>query len=529
MSVMEPITSSNMTSGAGVIDSWKSVASSADELKTAHDGQRAAVGIELGINVASAVLDTVAFALDPLAKLIAAGLGWLIEHVSFLRWPLDQVAGDPDQIKVIAEDLHKIAQDLRNTGKDLDAALEAQVKSWQGPAADAFRTEIKGHRTHVDDAGHAVDIAGYVVETTMALIAAVRALFRDIITTLLGDIISTMLMALALAVISFGASIAAGVTKIVIQAAATVADLVKKLKTVGQFAADVGKRLGELAKLTKGERPTTPGSGNSVHEMDSMGGSHTPVSTGPETRPPSSQSGTGSHGDTDTPPAHTGDTDTPPAKGTHDDASSAHSNQPDEDDVFADWLHADNVLNGPGHQEPPGTPHSETPDTPGTASTHDDAPSTHDDASSTTSHDDASSTGSHPHDEPTDTPETTTGSKPQSALESQNITWLKDKHDTWLKTNFADAHKLAGKAKFIDSWVQTHHPELYPGIKAMADAKSSKNWAGWIDKNVVQIDRQLTDIQTQAEAAWQQSDEQWRQEHPDPAAQENQQDPATKA
>jgi hypothetical protein len=42
----------------------------------------------------------------------------------------------------------------------------------------------------------------------------------------------------------------------------------------------------------------------------------------------------------------------------------------------------------------------------------------------------------------------------------------------------------------------------------MADAKSSKNWVGWVDKSAVQIDKQLTGIQQQAEAAWQQSNEQ---------------------
>ena len=61
-----------------------------------------------------------------------------------------------------------------------------------------WAAHIKQHEwVVIDDAGHSVDTVGYVVETTMALIAAVRALFRDIITTVLGDIIATMLVALA--------------------------------------------------------------------------------------------------------------------------------------------------------------------------------------------------------------------------------------------------------------------------------------------------------------------------------------------
>src|SRR5690349_8364994 len=100
---LQPFTPTNFTTGAGVIDSWHNVELAAQEIKTTHGADQAAVAVELGVVTASAVLDTVAFVLDPLAKLIAAGLGWLIEHVSFLRWPLDQLAGNPDQIKVLAE------------------------------------------------------------------------------------------------------------------------------------------------------------------------------------------------------------------------------------------------------------------------------------------------------------------------------------------------------------------------------------------------------------------------------------------
>ena len=89
MTVVEPITSSNSTTGAGVIDSWHSLASSIEQIKTAHGADAAAIGVEIGVTVVGAVADTVAFALDPLAKLISAGLGWLIEHISFLKWPLD--------------------------------------------------------------------------------------------------------------------------------------------------------------------------------------------------------------------------------------------------------------------------------------------------------------------------------------------------------------------------------------------------------------------------------------------------------
>lgn len=477
MSVVEPITAANSTTGAGVIDSWHSVATAADELKTAHDGDRAAIGVELGIATASAALDTVAFAIDPLAKLIAAGLGWMIEHISFLRWPLDQIAGDPDQIKLVADQLHRIGEDLRNAAADLDTALEAQITHWQGPGYDSFRTEITGHRTHIDDAGHSVDIAGYVVETTMALIAAVRALFRDVITTLLGDIISTMLVALALAAVTFGASIPVAVVKCVAEGTIEGTELALKLAKVSAFAGRVAARLKELAGLTKGERPTTPQTAGSTHELDSMSTPHSPLSTPPSTsRPPTPD-------------------ERPP--------SSQSNDTPGEEDPFETWLLADAHFNGPHGRTPhdslPGTPHEETPPTTPPTPPHEETP-----------HDSTETSGSH-----TGAPDSAGTQGPQSLLQPKAIEKLTKKYEDWLKTNFAGAN---AKVKFFDQWVKNNAPDAYPMIKALADAKSAKNWVGWVGKDIVNVDKQLTDIESRAEAAWQESDEKWREDHPDPSA-----------
>jgi uncharacterized protein YukE len=555
MTQLEPITQSNSTTGAGVIDTYHSLASAIEELKTAHGGDRAAVGVEIGVLSAAAVLDTVAFALDPLAKLIAAGLGWLIEHVKFLRWPLDQIAGDPDQIKVLADKLHGIGEDLRNAAKDMDAALAATIKQWQGPGFDAFRAEMDKHRTHIDDAGHSVDTAGYVVETTMALIAAARALFRDIITTLLGDIISTMLIALALAPVTFGASIAVGVTKVIAEGTIQVAALMAKLAALVAFAGRVAGRIKNLAGMTKGSgtapRPNTPHENIPLNDRPpATPHDNTPPATPHEDAPPATP-----HNDAppatpheDAPPA-TPHNDAPPAT-PHEDAPPAtphdnappatphdnappatthdtppatpHENTPPatphQDDPFATWLAADQHFN-PGtphesapatpHDTPPATPHEETPP----VTPHDEAPpAPHENTPPATPHEDA------PHDN-TDTAGTngaghTDQPEAQSLVKPQDIDKLKG-HEKWLKDNFNVGWT---KVKFVDDWVKKNAPDSYPLVKAMSDAKSSKNWVGWVGKDVVTIDKQLTDIQTRAEAAWQASDEKWRQDHPDPAA-----------
>uniref|UniRef100_UPI003CC574EE WXG100 family type VII secretion target n=1 Tax=Amycolatopsis circi TaxID=871959 RepID=UPI003CC574EE len=265
MSVVVPITDSNNTTGAGVADSWHSVVSSIQEIQHLHGGDAAAVGVEIGVSIVGAIADTAAFVVDPFGKLIAAGLGWLIEHISFLKEGLDKLAGKPEAIKKMAEELHKTGQNLRNSAKDLDATLQKTVANWQGEGADAFKKNIADRRGQIDSAGHAVDVAGYVVETTMALVTVVRSLIRDLITTFLGDVIATMLIALAMAAFTFGASIVVGVGNVIrsgISLALTMASKIARVVGLG------GRTASRLAQLAEKVKPSRGGGGRRDRRVD---------------------------------------------------------------------------------------------------------------------------------------------------------------------------------------------------------------------------------------------------------------------
>ncbi|WP_372664015.1 hypothetical protein [Amycolatopsis kentuckyensis] len=442
-----PITSANSTTGAGVFDSWKQVGDSIGKVQTEHGGDLAAVSVELGINVISAVLDTVAFAMDPLAKLIAAGLGWLIEHVSFLKWPLDQVAGNPSEVTKVANELHKIGESLRNTGTELDETLKSTITQWQGKGYDSFLKSINDRKGWIDANAKAADVAGYMVETTGALIGAVRSLLRDIITTILGDIISTMLIALALAIPTFGASIAVGVTKCVATVSVQVAAMMAKLAKVVAYAGRTLARLTGLSKLVKRK----PGSSSSAgHEMTPM------------------------------PPPGTAITHDRPGGGA------TPSTRPPGDGTTPNFSRP---------LPPPGT--AVTHDGPGGGAT----PSTRPPGDGTTPN------FSRPLPKPPEPPKPT---PPKSHLSDHDISTIK-KHEDWLKTKFGDSYK---KMKFVDDWLKAKAPDYYPMLKALSDAKSSKNFVGWAGKDIVQVDRGLTDIQMQAEAAWAEEDKKEQQQQP---------------
>ncbi|WP_409466181.1 hypothetical protein [Amycolatopsis sp. GA6-003] len=644
MSAVVPITESNSTTGAGVADSWHSVVSSIQEIQHLHGADAAAVGVELGVSIVGAIADTAAFVLDPFGKLIAAGLGWLIEHISFLKEGLDKLAGDPAAIKKMAEELHKTAQNLRNAAKDLDTTLQQTVVSWQGEGAEAFKKNIGDRRGQIDSAGQAVDVAGYVVETTMALVTVVRSLIRDLITTFLGDVIATMLIALAMAAFTFGASIVVGVGNVIRSGISLALTITSKIARIVGLGGRTASRLAQLAEKVKPSRGGGSHGGGNNHEMTDLGGNHgggnhggggggtggqgghggnnTPHEDAPggnnhHEDPPGGNNhhedppgGNTPHEDTpgggnhdNTPGGNNHHEDTPGGNNHHEDSPGGNNNpheerpnnQPHEDDPFDTWLAADQHFNPPPnrpHDTPGGTPHHEDSpggnhheNSPGTNSGHDNTPGGnghHEDApggtnhhedppGGNTNHENTPGGNSHHEDPPgNNTPHEDTpggnntnhedtpggnnhhentpggnnhenpqgtggggntggggGSSPQSPFKPYEFSWMK-KHESWLENmcNLPQVQKYTGGKNVWKDIVKApeeyfkKHPDVYPFLKGLADAKSSKNFVGWVGKDAINFDKAITDIHMQAEEAWKASDEQWRQEHPDPAGAE---------
>ncbi|WP_051165867.1 WXG100 family type VII secretion target [Amycolatopsis orientalis] len=617
MSAVVPITDSNNTTGAGVADSWHSVVSSIQEIQHLHGADAAAVGVELGVSIVGAIADTAAFVLDPFGKLIAAGLGWLIEHISFLKEGLDKLAGDPAAIKKMAEELHKTAQNLRNAAKDLDTTLQKTVTDWQGDGAEAFKKNISDRRGQIDSAGQAVDVAGYVVETTMALVTVVRSLIRDLITTFLGDVIATMLIALAMAAFTFGASIVVGVGNVIRSGISLALTIASKIARIVGLGGRTASRLAQLAEKVKPSRGGGSHGGGNTHEMTDLGGNHGTGNHGGEGGGTGGQGGHSGNGTPheDSPGGNSSHEDAPGGNNSHEDApggtnshedapgsSNLHedtpggtnhednpggTNQhedspggnPHEDDPFDTWLAADQHFNPPPnrpHDTPGGNPHHEdapggnghdnTPggtnhheDTPGNNTPHEDAPSAngHDDTpgganhhedtpGGNTNHEDAPG-GSNPNHE--DNPGGTNhhednpgggnhengegggnsagGSGPQSPFKPYEFGWMK-KHESWLENmcSLPQVQKYTGGKNVWKDIVKgpedyfKRHPDVFTFLKGLSDAKSSKNFVGWVGKDSINFDKAITDIHMQAEEAWNSSDEQWRQEHPDPAGTE---------
>ncbi|MHA6797219.1 hypothetical protein ACVGVM_27445 [Pseudonocardia bannensis] len=178
-----PVATEDPTEGARLLDSIA-------DLQSAVVQGNWAGGL---LNVMSGATEVAAFMADPLTELVAAGLGWLIEHVPHLREPFDQLAGDPSAIEALSAAWQRIAREADAAAADLRTVVDTDTAPWRGPAIEAYRPVAHGLVTTGVVAAAAARVAAVIVEQAGALVLAVRAVVRDELARAVADLITTFL------------------------------------------------------------------------------------------------------------------------------------------------------------------------------------------------------------------------------------------------------------------------------------------------------------------------------------------------
>src|SRR5690606_21945432 len=147
------------TAGARVIDSGWSFVSDVGSI-----GSENFDAISLTVNGALAGLDALAFVANPLEEFIKAGVGFVIEHVSFLREPLEMLTGDPNAVTAVSQTWSNIAQELTNAAQAYADNLNLQ--GWEGDAADKYKN------TALNFQGGLVSAADWAQDTSRGIMFA---------------------------------------------------------------------------------------------------------------------------------------------------------------------------------------------------------------------------------------------------------------------------------------------------------------------------------------------------------------------
>ncbi|RJQ92034.1 PPE domain-containing protein [Amycolatopsis panacis] len=195
------------TSGAGI---FSDVASTITDARAGDWGN-------LALDAVTDGLDLLGAAMDPLGTLAAAGVGWLIEHISFLKEGLDKLAGSPEAVTAKATTWANIAKQLdESAGRYQQAA--AQVRpDFQGRGGSAYQVTAAGYVATLKGASVQAKGTSTGMQIAAALVGTERGIVRDMISSFVGELIVKGLAALAASWCTFGGTIAAFIADTVVE------------------------------------------------------------------------------------------------------------------------------------------------------------------------------------------------------------------------------------------------------------------------------------------------------------------------
>lgn len=245
--------------GAGPAES---VAQLADSITRAGEGDFA----EIGLNALATGLDVLSLVMDPLGTFATAGIGWLIEHVSFLREPLDWLAGNGDKIKAAVASWNATAKTLGDVATEQRTAVDNQVRGWEKSAADGFRQSQGALAGEIDAMSKTCIAVAGDISTAGTITAAIRGMIRDLISLFVWEVIRNAAIALATSWCSFGASVAAfaawtvgrgavvlgKITQMIAKVMRAVTKILGRLKGLFSKVGDMLKGLGRFGRAGRG-------------------------------------------------------------------------------------------------------------------------------------------------------------------------------------------------------------------------------------------------------------------------------------
>ncbi|MEV6715022.1 hypothetical protein AB0M48_23650 [Lentzea sp. NPDC051208] len=212
-----------------------------------YDGAKGDWTAVLG-DLAGFGMDLLGFVTNPLGSLLSAGIGWLIEHIAFLKEGLDVLAGDPDAVNAMATTWKNIAKRMQDTADKYSATLNTLSGS-QGPAVESYRKAVQDFSNVVAGGASHATSAAQAMTVAPSAIGVVRGAVRDAIASFISNTIIKFAAATALAPLTFGGSQAAFIADTVAQGAITAGKNAKKISKVV-------KQLENVAEKAKHSRDT---------------------------------------------------------------------------------------------------------------------------------------------------------------------------------------------------------------------------------------------------------------------------------
>jgi hypothetical protein len=211
-----------------------------------------------GLGTVGTAMSALSLVADPLAGFLSAGIGWLIEHVSFLREPLDKLCGDPGAVQSESNTWKNIKTEMDAIRAEYEQAVGKEVSSWKDPVGDAYRQHADGLKEELSGYAEAAGGTSTAIMVGGVLVGVERGLIRDLITTFVSKMVERAIIALAASFFTFGGAAAVFIADAVAEGsilagriASKVADLLQKLTDLATKVKNLGGLVGKLGSVAQ--------------------------------------------------------------------------------------------------------------------------------------------------------------------------------------------------------------------------------------------------------------------------------------
>lgn len=183
-----------------------------------HDAAETVSAISQGnwaeglMNAAGGAMGVAGFMADPLAGLISAGFGWLIEHVPFLEEPLNWLTGNQEQLDSMSKTWGNISNHLDQVSTDLKQWVKTDAGQWQGQEFRAYETSGTDRADTYASVAQGAQGISVLINICKTILNVVRGIVRDLISEAVGKLVSICIR-WAPAMAAFGAGVAGAVAE----------------------------------------------------------------------------------------------------------------------------------------------------------------------------------------------------------------------------------------------------------------------------------------------------------------------------
>ena len=226
-------------SGAGVFDDIEQLSEAIDN-KSWVSG--ALAGVALGV-------DTVAYVSDPLATLMAWGIGWVFDHIQpFKDWLL-QLAGDADQLRANGQTWKNVAATLKAAADNIERDVRSSFPdgSFTGSTATAYFAASGATTKGIAMTGALSGAVGTAYDVCAVIIQFVHDFVRDAISQVVASILSYAVELVA----SFGTAFPRVMEQISTKVASLMSGVSKRISALKESLSNLGTKLTNADQLLK--------------------------------------------------------------------------------------------------------------------------------------------------------------------------------------------------------------------------------------------------------------------------------------